>query len=279
MAEPADQARPLAEVLDLDPLLPLAWRAAEGSGRILLHERPEQLRTATKSSPTDAVTEMDTRSERHLVDVLLGARPQDGILGEEGGERAGTSGVRWVVDPLDGTVNYLYRLPMWGVSVAAEVDGVVQVGVVLTPTFDEGYLAVRGGGAWHVADGLANRLVLDDLSDLAMALVTTGFGYQRQQRVEQAEVVRTMLPQIRDVRRTGSAVIDYCWLARGRFDAFYESGLNLWDRAAGALIAAEAGAIVRTLPAGAGGQELYMAAKPGIAEQLSAALIAAGAAG
>jgi len=271
----ADGIGPLEEVLGLHSLLPLAWSAAEGAGRILLLERPIDLRAKTKSSPTDAVTQMDTRSEHYLVQALLGSRPDDGLLGEEGGERPGSSGVRWVVDPLDGTVNYLYRLPMWGVSIAAEVDGVVQVGVVITPAFGEGYLAVRGQGAWHVAEGRATGLQVEDLTDLSMALVTTGFGYQRHQRQRQGAVVSSLLPQIRDLRRSGCAVIDFCWLARGRSDAFYESGLNPWDLAAGALIAAEAGVRVREIGGRGDRPATLVAAKPGIADQLCAALTAA----
>lgn len=260
----------------MHPLLQLAWQAATGAGRILSDERPDELRTSAKSSPTDTVTEMDTRCERFLIEALLADRPDDGLLGEEGGERLGTSGVRWVVDPLDGTVSYLYRLPTWGVSVAAEVNGEVTVGVVLTPAFDEGYLAVRGKGAWHVRDGGAMRMRIDDISDLSMALVATGFGYQPQQRAAQAEVLGSLLPRIRDLRRTGSAVVDFCWLARGRLDAYYEEGLNPWDMAAGALIAQESGVVVRGLGADDFQQGVMVAAKPGIADALRAALIDAG---
>ena len=260
----------------MHPLLPLAWHAANGAGRILLDERPDDLVTATKSSPTDTVTEMDTRCERFLIDALLAGRPEDGLLGEEGGERPGTSGVRWVVDPLDGTVSYLYRLPMWGVSVAAEVDGEAAVGVVITPAFGEGFLAVKGEGAWHVRGEVATRIQVDDQADLSMALVATGFGYQPQQRAAQAAIVGALLPRIRDLRRTGSAVVDFCWLALGRLDAYYEAGLNPWDLAAGALIAQEAGIIVTGLHDDDFSQEVMVAAKPGITAALRAALIEAG---
>ena len=270
------EARTLNEVLEMHSLLPLAWHAAAGAGRILVEERPDELRTSTKSSPTDTVTEMDTRCERFLIEALLADRPDDGLLGEEGGERPGTSGVRWVVDPLDGTVSYLYRLPMWGVSVAAEINGEVVVGVVLTPDFNEGYLAVRGKGAWHVRGGHARRMLVDDVSDLSMALVATGFGYQPQQRAAQARTLGSLLPRIRDLRRTGSAVVDFCWLARGRVDACYEEGLNHWDMAAGALIAQEAGVVVRSLNGNDFGHGVMVAAKPGIADALQRALIEAG---
>lgn len=267
----------LATVLGLHPLLPLAWSAASEAARVLRDERPAALSSAAKSSPTDTVTEMDTRSERLLIARLLGERPADGLLGEEGGERAGTSGVRWVVDPLDGTVSYLYGLPTWGVSVAAEEHGLATVGVVITPVFDEGYLAVAGRGAWLVRGGRASRLRIGDLSDLSMALVATGFGYQPDQRRRQAEVLRTLLPQVRDLRRSGSAVIDFCWLARGRLDAYYEAGLNPWDLAAGALIAREAGAVVRGLDCDDYSRGVMVASRPGIAEALRAALVQSGA--
>lgn len=260
----------------MHPLLPLAWQAASGAGRILRDERPDELMTAAKSSPTDTVTEMDTRCERFLIEALLGERPDDGLLGEEGGERPGTSGVRWVVDPLDGTVSYLYRLPMWGVSVAAEVDGEAAIGVVITPAFDEGYLAVKGEGAWQVRGDVATRIWVDDQADLSMALVATGFGYQPQQRAAQAAALGVLLPRVRDLRRTGSAVVDFCWLALGRLDAYYEAGLNPWDLAAGALIAQEAGIVVAGLHDDDFGRGVMVAAKPGIADALRAALIDAG---
>jgi myo-inositol-1(or 4)-monophosphatase len=279
MGGAGSEVRTLDEVLSMHPLLGLAWKAARGAGQILLEDRPLAIATSSKSSPTDVVTEMDTRSERFLADTLLGSRPADGMLGEEGGERLGTSGVRWVVDPLDGTVNYLYRLPMWGVSIGVEVDGSAQAGVVLTPEFDEGYVAVRGHGAWHLAHGRATRMRIDDVSDMSMALVATGFGYRWQQRKRQAEVVRELLPRIRDLRRSGSAVIDFCWLARSRVDAFYEDGLNEWDLAAGALIAQEAGAIVGGLDGGAYRGGVLLASKPGVADQLRSALVEAGAGG
>lgn len=263
---------PLSEVLQRHPAAPLAWQAAQGAAHFLLHERPEQLAADTKSSPTDAVTEMDRGAEALLIAELLGARPQDGLLGEEGGERPGTSGARWVVDPLDGTVNYLYRLPDWGVSVAfQEPDGSAMastVGVVVIPERGLGYLAVRGAGAWRVQDGLARALAGSACSDLSLALVATGFGYDSRVRGEQGAVAARLLPQIRDIRRSGSAVVDFCRLAEGQVDAFFERGLNPWDWAAGALIAAESGAAVRGWRGSAPDGELMVAAAPAIADRL-----------
>jgi myo-inositol-1(or 4)-monophosphatase len=262
----------LADVLALHELLPLAWRAAVTAGSFLRDERPASLSVDTKSTPTDVVTVMDRTAEALISAELLGARPGDGLLGEEGGERAGTSGVRWVVDPLDGTVNYLFGLPMWGVSIAAEVGGRVEIGVVATPVFDEAYVAVRGAGAWLVTRGAAQRLGGSDCADLSSALVATGFGYAAQVRRRQSEVVTGLITQIRDVRRTGSAVIDFCWLARGRVDAYYEAGLNAWDYAAGALIAQESGAVVTGLR-DPDFSAFVLAAAPGIAPALAAALV------
>ena len=266
------EVRDLADILSLHPLLPLAWRAAGAAGRFLRDERPESLDVDTKSSPTDSVTVMDRTAELMIGDELLGARPTDGILGEEGGERLGTSGVRWVVDPLDGTVNYVFRLPMWGVSIAAEEAGTVTVGVIVTPEFDESYVAVRGSGAWHVRGSHAERLSVSDCVSIKSALVTTGFAYDADRRRAQAIVAAGLIPGIRDIRRLGSAVVDFCWLARGRVDAYYEDGLNAWDYSAGALIALEAGAIVTGLR-GDDFSTFVLASAPGISSELRAALV------
>jgi len=271
MANP--EVRNLTDVLGLHPLLPLAWRAAGVAGRFLRDERPELLDVDTKSSPTDSVTIMDRTAERLILDDVLAERPDDGVLGEEGGAREGTSGVRWIVDPLDGTVNYLFRLPMWGVSIAAEERGTVTVGVVATPDFDEAYIAVLGQGAWLVRGEHAQRLSGSECADLGSALVTTGFGYDAEERRAQAAVVASLIADIRDVRRMGAAVVDFCWLARGRVDAYYEYGLNEWDYAAGALIAQESGAIVTGLR-GDDFSAFVVAAAPGIALELRAALAA-----
>lgn len=259
--------RALADVLALHPLLPMAWRAAWSAGLFLRDERPTRLTVDTKSSPTDAVTVMDRTAETMIAADLLGARPGDGLLGEEGGERIGSSGVRWVVDPLDGTVNYLYELPMWGVSIAAEEGGVVTVGVVVAPDFGEGYIAVRGEGSWRVVGSSAERLEVSRCTELGSALVITGFGYDAAMRKAQSDVVSGLITSIRDVRRLGSAVVDFCWLARGRVDAYYEKGLNAWDYCAGALIAQEAGAVVTGLRDD-DISNFFLAAAPGIAGEL-----------
>lgn len=257
----------LEDLLDLHSLAPLAWQAGTQAGALLQDGRPTRLDVMTKSTPTDVVTQMDRRSEQLIVDLITAQRPQDAILGEEGGERSGTSGVRWVVDPLDATVNYLYRLPLWGVSVAAEVDGQAEVGVVIAPDLQEGYLAVRGAGSWRIRGTTIDANRVSDCGELAQALVATGFGYSPQQRAKQAHVVQALLPEVRDIRRTGCAVVDFCWLASGRMDGYYERGLNAWDMAAGALIAAEAGAVVTGTD---GSQPTMVAAPAAIADVLRA---------
>ena len=265
--------QPIEEFLISHELLPLAWEAALEAARFLRDERPRDLVVESKSTPVDAVTEMDRGAEQRLVTALLGGRPTDGFLGEEGGERHGTSGVRWVVDPLDGTVNYLYRIPMWGVSVAAEFDGVSVLGIVVVPEFDEAYVGIQGGGAWLIRHALSEpswveQLQVRECDDVASSMVATGFGYSAQRRQEQAAVVTALAGQVRDFRRMGCATVDFCWLARGRLDAYYERGLNRWDVAAGALIAAEAGAIVTGLWGSSPHEETMVAAVPGIAASI-----------
>lgn len=266
---------PLAEVLTAHALLPLAWDAAWEAARFLRDERPADLFIDTKSTPSDLVSEMDKGAEDLLVANLLGARPADGLLGEEGGERFGSSGVRWVVDPLDGTVNYLHHMPTWGVSVAAEQHGRSVVGVVVTPEFDEAYIGVKGGGAWVINGAIATPIRVSECSRLSDAVVATGFGYAAERRRAQGRVVHELISQVSDIRRIGAAVIDYCWLARGRLDAYYERGLNAWDIAAGALIAAEAGAVVTGLR----DEDIYgsmmIASVPAIAHELREFLVGA----
>lgn len=260
--------RSLADVLADHPLLPLAWRAAVRAGGFLRDERPQGLEVDTKSTPTDVVTVMDRTAEALIRDDILTARPDDAILGEEGGARAGSSGVRWIIDPLDGTVNYLLGLPLWGVSIGVEIDGVPTVGVVDTPMFDETFVAVRGAGAWLVRHGVAERLGVRQTSDLSAALVTTGFGYDADVRIAQAGLLTELIGEVRDIRRLGAATIDFCWLARGWVDAYYEEGLKAWDLAAGVLIAQEAGAIVEGIgdPVGT---EYVLASSPGIVGALA----------
>lgn len=254
---------------DLENLLDIARRLAVGAGTLIRSGRAQAAeQVAVKSTPTDVVTAMDHASERFLVAELARHRPEDGVLGEEGASREGTSGVRWVVDPIDGTVNYLYGLPWYAVSVAAEVNDVVSVGVVHNPENGELFSALRGGGAWLGGQ----RLSCSGEGSLGQALVSTGFGYDADRRREQAAVAAQLLPRLRDLRRMGSAALDLCQVAAGRLDGHYEQGLWPWDYAAGGLIAAEAGARVEGLRGAPAGRDCVVAAGPRIFPALLSAL-------
>jgi myo-inositol-1(or 4)-monophosphatase len=223
-----------------------------------------------KSSPVDVVTAVDRASEELIVARLLGARPGDALLGEEGAARTGTTGVRWVVDPIDGTVNFLYGLPYYAVSIAAEVDGVVRAGVVLNAATGELFSARSGDGAWLTVPGAAEpeRLSVGRPPSLAQSLVATGFGYRAEQRVAQGAVAARLLPQVRDIRRFGSSALDLCAVAAARADAYFELDLKPWDHAAGALVATEAGAVLSGLRGQPFAQPLAVAAAPSIAGPL-----------
>ncbi len=233
-----------------------------------------------KSSPTDPVTAADTETERLIRDRLAELRPGESVLGEENGGPASQSGaVRWVVDPIDGTVNFVYGIPAYAVSLAAQIDGASIAGAVADVVTGDVYSAAVGRGAHVVTSAGRRRLHCNDVDDLSMALVGTGFGYAPQRRAVQAALLARILPHVRDVRRIGSAALDLCMVAAGRLDAHYEHGLNVWDWAAAALIAAEAGAVV-VLPGDDGpGAQLLAAAAPGVAAQLTAVLDRLGALG
>jgi myo-inositol-1(or 4)-monophosphatase len=256
-----------------EELAELARVTAEEAGRLLASWRAEGRPEVadTKSSPTDVVTKMDRAAEALITERIRAVRPGDAVLGEEGGQ-AGQSqtGVRWVVDPLDGTVNYLYGLPHWAVSIAAEVDGVIVAGAVEAPVLGETYLAWQGGGAWLRRPGQeALRLRCTEVAELAEALVGTGFGYDAGRRKVQGEVVAALLPLVRDIRRAGSAAVDLCMVAAGRVDAFYERGLNYWDYAAGGLVASEAGAVVGGLSGRPESTGMTVAACPALYPRLA----------
>ncbi|MGA5095833.1 inositol monophosphatase family protein [Streptomyces lavendulocolor] len=253
----------------LTELLGVALEAGRRAGALLRDGRPADLGVAaTKSSPIDVVTEMDIAAEKLITDFLAEHRPHDGLLGEEGAATEGTSGIRWVVDPLDGTVNYLYGLPTWAVSIAAERDGRAVVGVVEVPVRGETFRAVLGGGAF-----LNDRPVrCRPAPPLDQALVSTGFNYVAAVRAHQADVAQRLIPRLRDIRRSGSAAVDLCDVAAGRLDGYYERGLHPWDLAAGALIAREAGALTGGRPGTPPTGELTVAASPGVFEPLQALL-------
>ena len=249
-------------------LLALAVATAREAGELVARGRGTAGRQVDlKSSPVDMVTAVDKACEELIVGRLLGARPDDGLLGEEGGARAGTSGVRWLVDPIDGTTNFVYGLPAYAVSIAAEVDGAVQAGVVLNAATGELWSATAGGGAVLSVPGREPvPLTGSRPASLEQTLVATGFGYRTEQRRAQGAVVAGLLPLVRDIRRHGSAALDLCTVAAGRVDAYYERHLNPWDYAAGALIAAEAGAVVTGLPGRPFADPLGIAVAPSVAE-------------
>ncbi|MFF4588355.1 inositol monophosphatase family protein [Streptomyces sp. NPDC001388] len=228
----------------------LAVRAARLGGDELRLRAQSFTQTGCKSSATDPVTDADLASERAVGTLIASERPEDGLLGEEGSDRASRSGLRWVVDPLDGTVNYLYGIPHCAVSIACQQsygDGWrTVVGAVYDVVRDEMFTAVRGCGA-----AVSGRpLSVNDPVELSAALVATGFSYRAAARARQAAVLPALLPAVRDLRSGGSAALELCWVAAGRCDAYYEDELALWDWAAGALIVSEAGGTVTALDGG-----------------------------
>jgi myo-inositol-1(or 4)-monophosphatase len=255
---------------DQDELAELACATAREAGDLLLTRHGAVRVVATKSSPTDVVTEMDRAAEELIRQRILAARPGDAILGEEGGQTGTGAAVRWIVDPLDGTVNYLYGLPDWAVSIAAEVAGTVVAGAVCMPGRRSLFSATAGSGAWLRSPERPDpeRLSCNAGVGLADALVGTGFGYEAGRRVVQGQVVAVVLPRVRDIRRAGAAAVDLCSVAAGRLDAFYERGLHPWDFAAGSLIAQEAGAEVAGLHGRPASESMTLAAGPGLFSEL-----------
>lgn len=258
---------------DPQALLDLATALARRGGALALQMRAGIETLAHKSSPTDVVTKADQAVERLLSDAISAARPADGLLGEEGASGAGTSGLRWVVDPIDGTVNYLYGIPQWAVSIGIEDGDATLVGVVYDPSKDELWQAIRGQGS--TLNGVGIRC--SSASSLAQSLVATGFGYDARRRAAQALVLPTLLPVVRDIRRQGAGALDLCSVAAGRVDAYYEQGLSPWDLSAGRLIATEAGARVEGLRGRPPSHDLVLAATPAVFDALHDVLAAAGA--
>jgi myo-inositol-1(or 4)-monophosphatase len=242
-----------------DDLLALAVDVAGEAADLVRHRRRDGVEVSgTKSSPVDIVTEVDKAAERLIFDRLTTARPGDGFVGEEGASAPASSGVEWVVDPIDGTVNFVYGIPVYAVSIAAAVDGESVAGVVLDVESGERFTATRGGGAF--VDG--TRLELragGPVKPMSQRLVGTGFSYVPEVRRLQTVAMAAMMREVRDLRRIGSAALDLCFVAAGRFDAYVEEGLNPWDMAAGGLVATEAGAVLES-GLGAGGKQCYLCA-------------------
>ncbi len=249
-----------------DALIDVALAAARAGGEELLARfGGRQAALSSKSTPTDPVSEADLAAERAIRAVLAEHRPDDTVLGEEGGEEPGASGLRWVIDPLDGTVNYLFGVPQWAVSVACEeLDGTARVGVVLDPPRGETWTATADGPP--CLDG--EPIAAGHREELAHALVVTGFGYDAEVRAIQGQTVAALLPRVRDVRRFGSAALDLAWTAAGRCDAYYERGVQRWDIAAGALLCRRAGLEVHPLGALPPQGEGILVAPPALAPAL-----------
>jgi myo-inositol-1(or 4)-monophosphatase len=260
-------------VIDATELVALATSAARAAARLHRDGLGRVHQVETKSSPTDVVSEVDRAAEAAIFDVLRAARPDDAFLGEETGTHAGRSGVRWIVDPLDGTTNYLYGYPCYSVSIGIEVDGRLVGGVVHDSVRDRVYAGVVGAGA--TCDGVAMHV--RDHADLATALVATGFQPKPAVRTWQAGVLAHVLPRIRDVRRGGSAAIDLATVACGTVDAFFEAGLSEWDVAAGKAVVLAAGGVVHELPCAQAPATLLVAAGPRLVDALVALLADAGA--
>ncbi|MDP1847150.1 MAG: inositol monophosphatase family protein [Solirubrobacteraceae bacterium] len=260
--------RPAADLLSAE-LRALAEQAARAAGELLRarFEAGGEQATGAKSTPTDLVSEADLAAERAIRDIITAARPDDAILGEEGGETQEGAGLRWIVDPLDGTVNFLFGVPQWCVSVAVHDDSGGLAGVVYDPIRDELFAGARDGGR-PTMNGVAVRG--SEQAELAPALIGTGFAYDAGVRDVQAQVVGRLLPRVRDVRRMGSAALDLAWTAAGRFDAYYERGVQIWDVAAGVLLCEQAGLSVNDLAADGALPGGVVVAPPGLLEELTA---------
>lgn len=251
-------------------LLELALDIARTTSEILVNQRPKEMLYETKSTAVDLVTEMDKKAEEHIVQRVKDVRPNDSFLGEEGTAIApeNPSNVRWIIDPIDGTVNYFYNHPYWAISIGVEVDGEIQVGVVATPLLHEVFYAVKNEGSFVVHDGVTKKLKTNFGATIEKALIATGFGYDADRRKKQGALLSEMVVISRDVRRSGAAAIDLCYVAAGRVDVYYEFGLYPWDFSAGALIVTEAGGRVGGLAGQKIGEDWLIAANADLFEQV-----------
>ena len=280
MANHAELVPDGAELVELERQ---AVELAVEAGRLIVDERPDDLGVSkTKSSATDVVTVMDQRAQDLLRTRLHAARPQDGFFGEEEGGATSRSPITWVVDPIDGTVNYLYGIPSYAVSVAAVIGDPSQpgawrpvAGAVVNPVTGEVFRARQGGGAWLRTDGGERRLTVGDSTDLSQALAGTGFGYDPGRRRWQARVLLEVIGEVRDIRRLGSAALDICAVAAGTLDCYFERGLNAWDFAAGWLVLTEAGGAFTGLAGAAPDSTMVVASTPGLHPALEAVVAAA----
>jgi myo-inositol-1(or 4)-monophosphatase len=246
-------------------LVALAEEVARSAGEVLMR-RPESFTFTEKSSAVDFATQMDQQAETLIVKSLLAARADDGIIAEEGAAHPSKSGITWVIDPLDGTVNYLYGLPGWNISIAAKDQSGVIAAVVYAPTIDSLWRATKGGGSFLNS----KRIKCNDPVNLSLALIATGFSYDLELRKDQGSRMQRLIPQIRDLRRNGAAAVDLCYVAMGAVDGYFESSLKEWDFAAGGLIATEAGAVISGRTGGAPDGDMVVCAGPSLHAQLIA---------
>lgn len=261
-----------ATVADLEELLAAALETADSAAAFLREQaRRDDLTIHTKDTPTDMVTDVDSACERLIVERLAALRPHDGIHAEEGTNIVGTSGVDWIIDPIDGTTDFIYDHPGYSVSIGAAVDGVDSIGVVADPFHHDVFSARLGGGAHRNG----KPIMASAVDDLSLALVATGFSYSAAERRRQALVVAEVIPHIRDIRRMGGAALDLCFAAMGRIDAYYERGLQRWDLIAGTVIAAEAGCQVGDLDGGPPSTDYCIAAPPSLFGPLTELIAAA----
>ena len=256
--------------IDFIELRNIANDAAKQASEYILQENGNKALQNIKSSSSDYVTEADKQAEALIVSIVKDARPQDGFLGEEGASEKGRSNVQWVIDPIDGTTNFIYGHSGYGPSVAAKVGDEVVAGAVVDSSRGEVFDAAMGHGARCNEEGIT----LETSTTLETALVATGFSYKDADRITQAEILISIIPHIADIRRMGSAAIDLCSVAKGRVDAYFETGLNEWDFAAGLLIASEAGATT-VLVSDFAGKDLTLAVNPSIEEQFMSLLYSA----
>lgn len=246
-------------------LLAVAEELARTAGDMALRGRKSGVVTATtKSSPTDMVTQYDKASEELITTGLASRRPNDGIIGEEGANTSSSTGITWHIDPIDGTSNFYFDIPMWAVSIGAVDENGPLVGVVYAPALGEMFTASRGGGAFLNGQPIHVR----NNVELADALVGTGFSYRISERTRHAQRVATMVTHIRDIRRLGAAAIDLCFVACGRYDAYFEEHLHSWDLVAGQVIATEAGAVITDYAGNGVTPAQVLCAQPGVHQQL-----------
>lgn len=260
----------MTETVSAQELLALARTAASSAADLVVAGRAEVIvkkaSVSTKTSATDPVTEMDKAAEKLIVEIIKSSRPNDGFIGEEGSATSGDSGITWAIDPIDGTVNYMYGLPVWTISIAALKDGEAIAGCLVAPDLAKVYYATKGGGGWEESNSGTKALTVSPSDDLSSCLLATGFAYRKERRAEIAPVIAQVLPQVRDIRRMGAASIDITSVATGGVDAYVESGVRIWDYAAALLIATEAGAeyIHRNQPWG----EWLLVCRPGLKDKL-----------